>query len=147
MTIYHQLPSKWILHTENKMLLVILLLVTLQNSEAAQTILSVPNGVPEGDCGPMEVEKWQDILDDTGLNGISLHCTKPSSLDVLKKITSKEGDFGKRGKSFTCKLGYLTSFVESNHTTDNKAANNIKFTCSDDSIEEEDGQEWETMEH
>ncbi|XP_077117713.1 vitelline membrane outer layer protein 1-like [Ranitomeya variabilis] len=159
MTIYHQLPSRRILHTENKMLPVLLLLVTLQNFVAGQSILSVPNGIPEGDWGPMEVcddgtrargfdlkvEEWQDILDDSALNSIRLHCTKSTTWDVLKKITSKEGDFGTWGKYFSCKSGYLTRFslrVEPSRSTDNTAANNIKFMCSDGSIEEGDGQEW-----
>ncbi|XP_073510620.1 vitelline membrane outer layer protein 1-like [Phyllobates terribilis] len=159
MTIYHQVPSKWILHTEDKMLAVLLLLVTLQNLVAAQTILSVPNGVSEGDWGPMEVcdpgtrakgfdlkvEEWQDILDDTALNGIRLYCTEPSSPDVIKKITSKEGDFGTWGKYFSCDTGFLTRFslrVETGDQIDKTAANNIKFGCSDGSIKEGDGQEW-----
>ncbi|KAM4036919.1 vitelline membrane outer layer protein 1 homolog [Anomaloglossus baeobatrachus] len=141
------------------MLSVLLLLVTLQNLVAAQTTISVPNGVPKGEWGPTEVcdpgtrvrgfelkvEEWKDVLDDTALNAIRLLCTTPTSTDVLKKITSTEGEFGSWGKYFSCPSGFLLGFclrVETGDPVDDTAANNIKFTCSDGSIIEGDGQTW-----
>ncbi|XP_040271212.1 vitelline membrane outer layer protein 1 homolog [Bufo bufo] len=138
---------------------VLLLLITLHNLVAAQTIISVPNGQTLGSWGPMEVcdrgmevrgfqlkvHRRQGPLDDTALNGIALYCTRPSSSEVVKIIRSTEGAFGSWGPTFSCNSGYLKNFslrVEPRIRGDNTAANNIKFTCSDGSVLEGNGLTW-----
>ncbi|XP_072000769.1 vitelline membrane outer layer protein 1 homolog [Engystomops pustulosus] len=144
------------------MLPVLLLLGTLQNLVAAETIISVPNGAPWGDWGPMEtcdedtviqgfqlkVEKPRGrLIDDTALNGIALYCTKNSSWEVVKIIKSAEGPFGTWRPVIWCHSGFLKNFtlrVEFKVRGDNTAANNIKFTCSDGSVVEGNGLSWGT---
>ncbi|XP_075132078.1 vitelline membrane outer layer protein 1 homolog [Leptodactylus fuscus] len=138
---------------------VLLLLVTLQNLVASGTIISVPNGDLEGSWGVMEVcdegteirgfqikvHQRQAALDDTALNGIALHCTEKMSSEVVKIIKCTEGAFGSWGPVFWCESGYLKNFslrVESKSKTDKTGANNIKFTCSDDSVVEGNGLSW-----
>ncbi|CAN2390868.1 Vitelline membrane outer layer protein I (VOMI), partial [Pristimantis euphronides] len=143
------------------MLCALLVLVTLQNLVAA-LVISVPNGETWGNWGAMEVcdgntvargfqlkvEKRQGPLDDSALNGIAIHCTKDSSREVVKIIRSTVGDFGSWGPVFWCNSrAFLKNFmlrVESVHTKDSTAANNIEFTCSDGSIIEGNGQSWGT---
>ncbi|XP_075421446.1 vitelline membrane outer layer protein 1-like [Ascaphus truei] len=123
-------------------------------------VISVSNGGQWGEWGPIEscplgysasgftlkVEKSQGLIgDDTGLNGISLQCTRPGFAHSVT-IHSTVGKFGEWQKAIGCEDGYLKSFslkVEPPQGAgDDTAANNIKFTCSDKSILEGHGTKW-----
>ncbi|XP_072000772.1 vitelline membrane outer layer protein 1 homolog [Engystomops pustulosus] len=138
------------------MLPVLLLLGTLQNLVEAETIISVPNGGPWGEWGPMDVcgpgyvgtgfdikvQKYQDIFDDSSLNAVGIFCTKIGSKDVVKIIISTEGPHGSWTGPKWCPSGYITQFclkVQPNSKWGNTGANNIKFMCSDGSVIEGEG--------
>uniref|UniRef100_A0A803SVR3 Vitelline membrane outer layer 1 homolog n=1 Tax=Anolis carolinensis TaxID=28377 RepID=A0A803SVR3_ANOCA len=80
----------------------------------------------------IKVEGNQGKGDDTGLNGIRLHCTNG------EVIQSKSGLQGKWSKIKYCPKGNLVSFslrVEGNQGKgDDTAANNVQFMCRDGSV-------------
>ncbi|XP_075062473.1 vitelline membrane outer layer protein 1-like [Mixophyes fleayi] len=128
-------------------------------------IISVPNGGPWGEWGPVEwcpcgyhakgfsvkVESKQKVEDDTALNGIRLLCLNRS--DIVRDgkaeyvaIQSSEGPWGEWSPNLWCPEGHLLSFsmqVEvPRKGADDTAANNLMFQCSDYNIFLGGGQSW-----
>ncbi|XP_063070703.1 vitelline membrane outer layer protein 1-like [Engraulis encrasicolus] len=117
--------------------------------------LTVSNGGTWGDWGTMvmcpkdyrafgfslKVEESQGIGDDTALNGIRLICRHVDNFDDQTTITSSTAEWGTWTKSLDCgSKGYLKSFsLRVEHPlveTDDTAANNIKFRCTNSGVGE-----------
>ncbi|KAA0719671.1 Vitelline membrane outer layer protein 1 -like protein [Triplophysa tibetana] len=118
--------------------------------------LEVNNGMNMGSWGQTEICPWgtyaagfslkveqpQGVVlfgDETGLNGIRLHCidSSKSSSGTYEHYSTVQSDVGSWGQwtNITwCSGGFLTSFQlrveEFGIWIDNTASNNIRFTCS-----------------
>ncbi|XP_058271869.1 vitelline membrane outer layer protein 1-like [Hemibagrus wyckioides] len=99
----------------------------------------------------LKVEPRQGTFrDDTALNAIALHCSKPKGLNSIvgssTTIKSTEGSWGSWSQPFWCSRGVLKSFqlrVEKKQGLgDDTAANNIRFQCSTDQVLEGNGMSW-----
>nr|XP_028581565.1 vitelline membrane outer layer protein 1-like [Podarcis muralis] len=121
--------------------------------------LSVPNGGPWGEWGPIEfclkghangfrlkVDPWKLyhlFKDDTSLNGIRLICTDGSV------IQSDVGPYGQWTKEETCPKGRLISFSlrvqESQGVDDDTSANNIRFSCEHGAVLTGHSTDWGTF--
>ncbi|XP_032076131.1 vitelline membrane outer layer protein 1-like [Thamnophis elegans] len=120
----------------------------LWNAECREPnkILTVKNGERFGEWGKMamcpegyangfslKVQPSQGInKDDTGLNGIRLHCAHG---EIIESLTGEDGEWGEAVK---CSNGNLMSFMlkveEYQGLFDDTAVNNIKFTCQDQEV-------------
>ncbi|XP_073681062.1 vitelline membrane outer layer protein 1-like [Garra rufa] len=125
--------------------------------------LTVPNGGIWGSWGQIEMcpggtyaagfsLKVQNPVgrgDDTALNGIRLHCNNKnkgsSSLSHDSTVQSDVGSWGEWTEIQWCLSGFLTAFQLRVQTSqgkgDDTAANNIKFKCSQGSLEG-NGTQW-----
>ncbi|XP_050948887.1 vitelline membrane outer layer protein 1-like isoform X2 [Labeo rohita] len=122
--------------------------------------LKVPNGGRWGSWGQRQMcpigmyaagfsLKVEDPIDgdDTALNGIRLHCTKGSSQSYhdYSSVQSDVGSWGRWTDIKWCPSGFLSAFqlrVErSQGNGDDTAANNIKFQCSQGTLQG-DGTGW-----
>ncbi|XP_077200283.1 vitelline membrane outer layer protein 1-like [Paroedura picta] len=117
-------------------------------------VLTVPNGGGYGTWGSREfcrkgyansfalkVQKYLGpIGDDTSLNTIRLFCSDGSS------ITSYDGPYGEWSNKRNCKSGFLNSFAlrvtPPQGLSDDTAADNIMFTCTDGTEVEGNGHDW-----
>ncbi|KAK2827575.1 hypothetical protein Q7C36_018501 [Tachysurus vachellii] len=99
----------------------------------------------------LRVESYQGIwYDDTALNGIALHCSKPigsnSIFGGFTTIRSAVGSWGSWSSPIWCPSGVLKAFqlrVEGKQgLKDDTAANNIRFKCSTGSVLEGSGMSW-----
>ncbi|KAK2827576.1 hypothetical protein Q7C36_018502 [Tachysurus vachellii] len=128
------------------------------------SLISVMNGQIWGTWGTSEtcptgtyatgfslrVESYQRIGDDTALNGIALHCSKPiGSTGIVVGFTtirSAVGSWGSWSSPTWCPRGVLKAFqlrVEGKQRLkDDTAANNIRFKCSTDYVLEGSGMSW-----
>ncbi|KAJ6654771.1 hypothetical protein lerEdw1_006557 [Lerista edwardsae] len=119
--------------------------------------LTVKNGGPWGEWGPKEFcrnghaigfsikvlpyqGKWKD---DTGLEGVRLHCRDGSTAESLYLV----GGSGEWSDVQTCPKGSLMSFSlrvtqPQSRYQDDTAVNNIKFKCPDDYVLTGVGHEW-----
>ncbi|XP_063786833.1 vitelline membrane outer layer protein 1-like [Pseudophryne corroboree] len=142
----------------------VILLSLFSVSLGEHATISVPNGGPWGEWGPVEwcpcgyhakgfsvkVEIKQKVEDDTAVNGVRLHCLnrtdteKDSSTEFT--IQSAEGPWGEWGPTLWCPEGYLLSFsmqVEPPRKgVDDTAANNFMFQCSDYHVLFGNGHNW-----
>ncbi|XP_051536965.1 vitelline membrane outer layer protein 1-like isoform X2 [Myxocyprinus asiaticus] len=92
------------------------------------------------------------LQDDTALNGIRLHCIDPSknsaySREHYSTVQSEVGSWGTWTNIKWCSSGFLKTFqlrVESSQGGgDDTAANNIRFTCSENGeVLEGSGMSW-----
>ncbi|XP_073510622.1 vitelline membrane outer layer protein 1-like isoform X2 [Phyllobates terribilis] len=100
--------------------------------------------------GRRQVEVKQKAEDDTGLNGIRLHCLNKTDIHPNVKdeyiIKSTEGPWGEWSQTSWCPIGHLISFsmqVEPpRRGVDDTAANNLMFQCSDYEIILGAGHSW-----
>ncbi|XP_053167905.1 vitelline membrane outer layer protein 1-like [Hemicordylus capensis] len=113
------------------------------SSRKYKSVISVENGSPWGNWGPRHFcpkgyahafqlkvhdhqgpQAWQD---DTGLNGIRLHCTDGATIE------SQVGKWGTWRVNDSCPEGNLQQFSlqveEPQGLLDDTAANNIRFRC------------------
>ncbi|KAF7696786.1 hypothetical protein HF521_005204 [Silurus meridionalis] len=89
-------------------------------------------------------------VDDTALNGIALHCSKPIGNNGIvgpyTTIRSSEGSWGSWTQNVWCPNGVLTAFqlqVESYQwLLDDSAATNIRFLCTGNQVLEGSGMNW-----
>ncbi|XP_068130021.1 vitelline membrane outer layer protein 1 homolog [Hyperolius riggenbachi] len=130
-----------------------------------RNIISVTNGVQLDEWGDWQVcptghiarafqtkvepKHWYwFIFDDTAMNGIMLHCTKPGSFHIAQSISSSVGSWGNWGPVLWCPNGYFDRFklkVERYQLfIDNTAVNRLTFRCSDNTILEGNGLDWGT---
>ncbi|XP_066446198.1 vitelline membrane outer layer protein 1-like [Eleutherodactylus coqui] len=122
--------------------------------------ISVPNGGPWGEWGPIQrcppgtiargyslkVEREQGSGDDTSVNAIRLHCIGESDPSAESVITSTEARWGEWTPVTWCPNGYPISFsliVEKPQGDgDDTAVNNLLMECSDYTILESCGNPW-----
>ncbi|XP_015283367.1 PREDICTED: vitelline membrane outer layer protein 1 homolog [Gekko japonicus] len=126
------------------------------------SVIQVPNGGPWGAWAWQEmcpegtyatgfsikVESYQGLTnDDTGMNGIRLHCTR-GDRHPAHDVESQSGMWGKWSEPLWCPPGgYLQRFslrVEKvrGGMKDNMGATNIRFTCSGGETLEGHGLSW-----
>ncbi|XP_030645796.1 vitelline membrane outer layer protein 1 homolog [Chanos chanos] len=123
------------------------------------SVLSVTNGQSWGDWDSKEmcpsgyyatgfslrIEHGQGGGDDTALNGIRLHCSRPGN-NYWITVDSNSGWWGDWTEARFCYSGSLKSFqlkVEPPQGDgDDTAANDIKFQCSNGEILEGGGMPW-----
>ncbi|XP_077116863.1 vitelline membrane outer layer protein 1-like [Ranitomeya variabilis] len=132
--------------------------------ERDYVVIGIPNGGSWGEWGPAEwcpcgfyakgfslkVEIKQKADDDTGLNGIRLHCLNKTDIHPNVKdeyiIKSAEGPWGEWSPTLWCPVGHLISFsmqVEPpRRGVDDTAANNVMFQCTDYEIMLGAGHSW-----
>ncbi|XP_073681058.1 vitelline membrane outer layer protein 1-like [Garra rufa] len=98
----------------------------------------------------LKVEESIGRGDDTGLNGIRLHCINNfkgliRSYHDYSTVQSDVGSWGRWTEIQWCPSGFLTAFQlrveKSQGKGDDTAANNIKFKCSQGSLQGE-GTQW-----
>ncbi|KAJ6654783.1 hypothetical protein lerEdw1_006570 [Lerista edwardsae] len=126
------------------------------------SVLTVTNGAPWGDWGEPEIcprghadgfavkiSKYQGPLawdDDTGMDGIRLHCTDGSTVESSSAQWGDWSDFVMCPKD--TKLSLFSLRVEEfQGVKDDTAANNIQFKCADDVVLEGGGHPWGTFGH
>ncbi|XP_027034973.2 vitelline membrane outer layer protein 1 homolog [Tachysurus fulvidraco] len=102
----------------------------------------------------LKVQPYQGIwTDDTALNAISLHCSKPIGpsgiVGSYSTISSAVGSWGSWTQPLWCRSGVLKAFqlqVQSYQgwLIDDSAANNVRFQCSGSQVLQGAGMNWGT---
>ncbi|KAE8620551.1 hypothetical protein XENTR_v10010323 [Xenopus tropicalis] len=142
-----------------KVFLVIVSLFFIGYGRLNPSIITAANGGPWGVWGPLEecprgcvakkfsLKIQENVLDDTALNGIRLHCSKYNSTDEVSTVTSTVAAYGNWCRPYSCEKGFFNAFslrVEPHqgYLLDDTAANNIKFKCSGKGEVEGPGLKW-----
>ncbi|XP_068805671.1 vitelline membrane outer layer protein 1 homolog [Struthio camelus] len=135
-----------------------------ERGPSAASIVAVPNGGPWGDWAwpemcpdgsyatgiSFKVEPPQGVTkDDTALNGIRLHCSPRGARDGGSAVESQSGRWGRWSEPRWCPhQGHLVGFAlqvqapQHRLLSDQVAATNARFACSDGQVLEGPGPEW-----